>query len=62
MDYSMCQNNKCPSRNTCFRFTAIPDKVWQSYSDFQVPEGKDRCEHYWDDTEIREQCYKGDDD
>ena len=60
-DISMCDNESCPSRNTCFRFTAIPNEGWQSYGDFQIPKGKDKCEYYWDDTEIREQCYKGDD-
>lgn len=33
-DITMCQNNKCPLRISCYRFKAIPDQ-YQSYSNFE---------------------------
>jgi hypothetical protein len=44
-DISMCQNNKCPKRLTCYRFIAIPDELLQAYSYFE-PEENGECDGY----------------
>jgi len=46
-DISKCSNNKCPSRNKCYRYTCEPSKYWQAYSDFKPGKGKKKCEAYW---------------
>lgn len=48
-DISMCQNEKCPSRTRCHRFTAKPS-IRQSYFAPQIPKGKLQCEHFWKAT------------
>ena len=45
-DISMCNNQTCPSKDTCYRFKAKPNEYYQSYTTYVVPEGKDKCEHY----------------
>jgi len=30
-DICMCQSHKCPLRNSCYRYRAIPDDYRQSY-------------------------------
>jgi hypothetical protein len=41
-DFSMCRGKDCDKKETCLRFTAIPDKEWQSYV---FPDPKD-CKEY----------------
>ena len=36
-DITMCDNESCPSKEFCHRFTANPS-TWQSYADFYVPD------------------------
>jgi len=43
-DICMCRNETCPLKETCYRFNAIADDYWQTYSDFEY---KDGCNHYW---------------
>ena len=38
-DISMCMNSDCPRRYTCYRYRAIPNKKWQSYSNFRPING-----------------------
>jgi len=33
-DITMCQNETCLSKSTCWRFTATPNQYWQSYCYF----------------------------
>ena len=44
-DISMCRNNNCTIKTTCYRYNAEPS--WrQSYSSFsQGDNGK--CDHFW---------------
>jgi len=42
-DITMCDNQKCPLRNTCFRALAQPS-AWQSWSVFEEHNGK--CEYH----------------
>jgi hypothetical protein len=44
-DITMCKDKKCKKRNTCMRFTSVPDKYGQSYFVGKV-KGKDRCDYY----------------
>jgi hypothetical protein len=34
-DFSMCENKECSLSSNCWRFNAPPDRVAQSYADFQ---------------------------
>lgn len=45
-DISMCQNKDCPSAKSCYRFLATPSPYRQSYMDYKVPPGQDRCDSY----------------
>ena len=45
-DISMCGDDTCQSRLTCWRFMAPPEPVWQSFVAFSRPEGADRCYAY----------------
>ena len=46
-DISMCLGKGCNIKDSCYRFTAIPDKHWQSYSDFKPSKDGKKCEDYW---------------
>jgi hypothetical protein len=37
-DMAMCRNDKCPKKETCYRYIAKPNPYWQTYMDFN---GKD---------------------
>ncbi len=45
-DISMCQNDNCPKRADCYRFTAKPGER-QSYANFQ-PDEKGECEYFYE--------------
>jgi hypothetical protein len=45
-DITKCQNEYCPQKETCWRWTSPPDRL-QSYSFFDFNE-EDGCEFYWD--------------
>lgn len=44
-DISMCMNEECTQKETCYRYKAKPSN-WQSYADFKQVDG--RCEAYWE--------------
>lgn len=44
-DISMCLNKECSLAENCWRFNAPPDRVAQSYQDFQQDD-EGNCEHY----------------
>ncbi len=46
-DISMCQDEQCPSRETCYRFKAKPDLLMQAYGHFGREDGAERCGYYW---------------
>lgn len=54
-DISMCRNIFCPSRHTCYRFTAESD-IYQTYGSFTVLEGEDKCDYYWS-TKIEDRTW-----
>jgi hypothetical protein len=43
-DITMCQNNTCPQRTECYRWTAKPSEFLQSYATFK-PNAKGECVH-----------------
>ena len=42
-DIAMCRNEKCPRKETCYRYMATPCEPGQCYGEF---DHKD-CEYYW---------------
>ena len=48
-DIAMCENEKCPLKQDCFRYTATPSEHRQSYADFEptVKDGKVSCDWFW---------------
>jgi len=45
-DISMCANQTCTKKETCYRFTAYVNKHRQAYGSFKQADGK--CEYYWE--------------
>lgn len=45
-DICMCANQECLLRSSCYRATAIPDKFWQAYAQFdpKVVDANDKPE------------------
>ena len=52
-DVTLCDNYKCPLRDMCYRYRAVPNKYWQSFSHFTpvtFPLGSGmttKCDHFW---------------
>ena len=44
-DITMCTDNHCIKKNSCYRYTATPSKYYQSYFAEQVREDGE-CEYY----------------
>ena len=38
-DITMCLNKDCPLRHKCYRATAKPDPLWQSYCKYECKDG-----------------------
>ena len=47
-DISMCHGDNCPIKETCYRFMAIPDDLWQSYFVESPVKENGECDHYWE--------------
>jgi hypothetical protein len=47
-DISKCADNLCPSKETCYRYTAPESLYWQSYGSFNREEDAYNCDMYWD--------------
>ena len=46
MDITMCKGTNCPLNESCYRYTANANELYQSY--FADPPFKDgKCEMYW---------------
>lgn len=46
-DISMCVNSICLSKNYCYRFTAKPTPISQSYSVFTLEDEETSCSYFW---------------
>ena len=55
-DITMCKDNKCPKKETCYRFKAAPSH-YQSYFLDTPREGKD-CKLYIEVKENPKELYK----
>ena len=42
-DITMCDNDRCPMRNNCYRFIAVPTPNWQSFAHYEPIDGL--CDH-----------------
>ena len=40
----MCDNDKCELRNECYRFRAVPDNHWQSWSHYAPDHNGERAD------------------
>lgn len=47
-DISMCPGGVCPSKETCYLYRALPNELWQSYTDYTKYIEVDRCAMYKD--------------
>ena len=47
-DISMCSNDECPLKNSCYRFMATPSEYMQSYTkfNFEVKNNHIMCNHF----------------
>lgn len=45
VDISKCTGEKCKKKETCYRYLAKGDELWQSY--FASPNPK-KCSAYWE--------------
>ena len=45
-DISMCEQHECSLKESCYRYTATPNKHRQSYSHFAEKNGD--CAYFWD--------------
>jgi hypothetical protein len=48
-DITKCNNEECPKKDTCYRYTSKPDEM-QSYSKFK-PNDDGQCEYFWENTQ-----------
>lgn len=57
-DITMCEGTGCPRKETCYRFTATPTPMRQSY--FSIPPVKKdgTCHHYWEDKKQQAKLIK----
>lgn len=48
-DITMCTATNCKDKETCYRYKAIPDPLYQSMFDPSLKEekSKDNCTEYW---------------
>lgn len=56
-DISMCDNQDCPLRTMCYRFTATPNPYRQAYADFKYSFTKTGigCDSFWDNKEYEDE-------
>jgi hypothetical protein len=53
-DIAKCQDDKCPSREACYRFTAPASDFWQSYGNFNREEDATNCDMFWRNEQDRD--------
>jgi hypothetical protein len=41
-DMSLCANDKCPLKTGCYRYRAVPNGMWQSWTFFE-PDSENNC-------------------
>ena len=58
-DIAMCKNTTCPSSKYCYRFTATPSELRQSYGNFTLEEDEVSCSHFYPNGKDSEKCKRG---
>jgi hypothetical protein len=46
-DISMCTNEECPLKETCYRYNATPSEFMQAYAKFEYDKDTKSCDYYW---------------
>lgn len=57
-DITMCINEFCGFKDTCYRYTANPNEFRQAYAEFKPKKGANgllECDHYWKDTRTQKE-------
>lgn len=55
-DITMCKGGKCPFKTMCYRYTALPNELYQSFfikPPFKIDKGMPSCEMFWGDAANR---------
>lgn len=47
-DIAKCENESCPLKENCYRYTATPSEYRQSYANFQIDDESGECSGFWD--------------
>ena len=45
-DITKCRDNKCPSKNSCYRFTSKAGDFQSYFMESPRKDGEDRCKYY----------------
>lgn len=51
-DISKCENEECPLKEKCYRYTAIPSPDLQAYGWFK-PDEDGKCNGFWDNKNYK---------
>ena len=46
-DISKCENEECPLKEKCYRYTSKPSEYRQTYSEFKYDEITKGCDYFW---------------
>ena len=57
-DISKCSDSACPSKETCFRWTAKSNEFRQAYTTFGREDDAINCNSYWANGLNSEKCKK----
>jgi hypothetical protein len=52
-DISKCNDNLCPSKDYCYRFTAKSSTFWQTWGSFNREEDAENCDMFWANGKCR---------
>ena len=52
-DIAKCEDNLCPSKEYCYRFTAPASKLWQSYGQFNRELDAYNCDMFWNNGKCK---------
>ena len=58
-DIAKCADDKCPSKDFCYRFTAPVSEFYQAYGQFEREEDAYNCDMFWDNG-ICKYCHQKD--
>jgi len=56
-DITMCKDEECDKRETCYRYIAPPTPNWQSMF-MNSPRFNDNCDRYWEATKYEINNYE----